>query len=51
MRRLEHCVRTLYVQVGDSLYVGENAGGDHEGQHVHGYEQHGAHGEGYQQAL
>ena len=51
MRRLVHGVRGLEVEVGHRLGVGQDAGGDHEGQHVHRDQQHRAHGEREQQAL
>lgn len=46
-----HGVRGLEVEVGHGLGVGQDAGGDHEGQHVHRDQQHRAHGEREQQAL
>ena len=46
-----HGVRGLEVEVGHRLGVGQDAGGDHEGQHVHRDQQHRAHGEREQQAL
>ena len=36
----------LDVEVGDGLGVGEDAGGDHEGEHVDSDQQHGADSEG-----
>ena len=44
-------MRGLEVEVGHGLGVGQDAGGDHEGQHVHRDQQHRAHGERKQQAL
>ena len=46
-----HGVRGLQVEVRHGLGVGQDAGGDHEGQHVHRNQQHCAHREREQQAL
>ena len=46
-----HGVRGLDVEVGHGLGVGQDAGGDHEGQHVHRDQQHRAHREREQQTL
>ena len=51
VRRLVHGVRGLDVEVGHGLGVGQDAGGDHEGQHVHRDQQHRAHSEREQQTL
>jgi len=40
MWRLEHSIRSLNMKVGNSLYIRQYAGGDHESQHVHGYEKY-----------
>lgn len=39
------------MEVADGLYVGQDAGADHESQHVDGDEERGAHGEGDQHAV
>ena len=46
-----HGVRGLQVKVRHGLGVGQDAGGDHQGQHVHRNQQHRAHGEREKQAL
>ena len=46
-----HGVRGLQVKVRHCLGVGQDTGGDHEGQHVHRDQQHCAHREREQQAL
>ena len=51
MGRLVHGVRGLHVEVGHGLGVGQDAGGDHEGQHVHCDQQDCAHREREEQAL
>ncbi len=42
MRRLEHGLLRLVVQVGHGLHVGQDAGGDHQRQHVDGDQEDGA---------
>ena len=44
MGRLMDSVWSLDVEVGDRLGVGEDAGGDHEGQHVDCNQENSAHG-------
>ena len=49
--RFMHSVGSLEMEVGHGLGVGEDAGGDHEGQHVHRDQEHRAHRKGEKQPL
>lgn len=51
MRGLENGLLGLIVQVRHSLHVGEDAGGDHQGQHVDGDQEDSADHENDQKRL
>ena len=50
MRRFKDCLLGLEVKVGHGLHVGQDAGGDHQGQHVHGNQEDCTHGKCDEQA-